>query len=163
MQSKFILPVEPIAQIAEVKQLLLACELPVSDIQPSASLLFFGCRSSSELVGAVGLELFGAVALLRSLAVAPPHRKYSLGKSLVAFAEAHAAALDVQSLFLLTTTAKAFFSKLGYAPASREDAPLPIKATAQFSGLCPASSSFMSKRLCSPALKRDSPRSGRAP
>ena len=149
MESKLILPVEPIAQIAEVKQLLFACELPVSDIQLSRSLLFFGCRSTSELVGVVGLEFFGSVALLRSLAVSPPHRNCCLGKSLVVFAEAHAASLGVQSLFLLTTTADEFFSKLGYAPASREDAPLPIKSTAQFSGLCPASSSFMSKRLCS--------------
>ena len=149
MESKSILPVEPIVQLAEVKQLLFACELPVSDIQLSESLLFFGCRSASELVGVVGLEIFRSVALLRSLAVSPQHRNYSLGKSLVAFAEAHAASRGVQSLFLLTTTAEAFFSKLGYVPTSRENAPLPIKTTAQFSGLCPASSSFMSKRLCS--------------
>jgi C_GCAxxG_C_C family probable redox protein len=147
--SSKILSIEPIAQITEIKQLLSACGLPVSDIVPSESLLFFGCRSNSELVGVVGLEVYGSVALLRSLAVSPQYRNNCLGKALVAHAEAHAASLGVQSLFLLTTTAEAYFSKLGYLAASREDAPLPIKASAQFSGLCPASSSFMSKRLCS--------------
>lgn len=144
-----ILPIEPITQITEIKQLLSTCGLPVSDIVSSESLLFFGCRTDSELVGAVGLELYGPVALLRSLAVLSQYRNYCLGKALVAHAESHAASLGVQQLFLLTTTAEAYFSKLGYSAASREDAPVPIKATAQFSGLCPASSSFMSKHLCS--------------
>lgn len=144
-----ILPIEPITQLTEIKQLLSTCGLPVSDIVSSESLLFFGCRTDSELVGCVGLELYGPVALLRSLAVLPQYRNYCLGKALVAHAESHAASLGVQQLFLLTTTAEAYFSKLGYSAASREDAPLPIKATAQFSGLCPASSLFMSKHLCS--------------
>lgn len=132
---------------AEIKQLLSACELPTSDISPSNSLLLFGCRSDAGLVGVIGLEVFGSVALLRSLAVAPKLRNHGLGKSLVEFAEAHAASLGVESLYLFTTTAAAFFSKLGYLPASREEAPLPIKATTQFSGLCPASSAFMCKYL----------------
>lgn len=143
-----ILPVEPITQIREIKQLLSACGLPVSDIASSESLLFFGCRSDAENVGVVGLELAGSAALLRSLAVLPQYRNGCLGKALVAHAESHAASLGVQQLFLLTTTAEAYFSKLGYSVASRVDAPLPIKATAQFSGLCPASSILMSKRLC---------------
>jgi amino-acid N-acetyltransferase len=65
----------------------------------------------------------------------------------VDFAEAHAAPLGVESLYLLTTTADAFFSRLGYSPASREEAPSFIKNTSQFSGLCPASSVFMCKHL----------------
>lgn len=134
-------------QLTEIKQLLSACELPTSDVSPSNSLQFFGCRSDAKLAGVVGLEVCGPVALLRSLAVAPSRRNHGLGKSLVTFAEAHAASLGVESLFLLTTSADTYFSKLGYSPASREAAPPSIKATAQFSELCPASSVFMSKRL----------------
>lgn len=134
-------------QLTEIKQLLSACELPTSDISPSKTLLFFGCHSDGKLVGVIGLEVYGQIALLRSLAVAPELRKHGLGKSLVTFAEAHAASFGVESLYLLTTTAEAFFTKLGYSPASREEAPSPIKATSQFSGLCPASSIFMHKHL----------------
>jgi amino-acid N-acetyltransferase len=139
--------IEPIDRLAEIKQLLAACELPTTDISPSKSLLFFGCHSDAKLVGIVGLEIYGTVALLRSLAVDPARRKQGLGKSLVDFAEAHAASLGVESLYLLTTTADAFFSGLGYSPASREEAPSFIKNTSQFSGLCPASSAFMCKHL----------------
>lgn len=132
---------------AEIKQLLSTCDLPTADISPSESLLFFASRSDTRLVGVIGLEVYGPVALLRSLAVDPAHRTHGLGKSLVDYAEAHAASLGVKSLYLLTTTAVAFFSKLGYSPASRAEAPSSIKATSQFSGLCPASSVFMCKRL----------------
>jgi amino-acid N-acetyltransferase len=139
--------IEPIDQLAEIKQLLSACELPTADISPSKSLLFFGCRSDAKLVGVIGLEVYDTVALLRSLAVDPTHRKHGLGKSLVDFAEVHASSLGVELLYLLTTTADAFFSRLGYSPASREDAPSFIKTTSQFSGLCPTSSVFMCKHL----------------
>lgn len=144
-----MLPIEPITQLAEIKRLLSACGLPVSDIAPCESRLFFGCRSDAGLAGVVGLEIFGSVALLRSLAISPQYRSHGLGRALVAHAETHAASRAVESLFLLTTTAETYFSKLGYSHASRENAPSAIKATAQFSGLCPASSAFMSKRLCS--------------
>jgi amino-acid N-acetyltransferase len=139
--------IEPIDRLAEIKQLLSACELPTADILPSKSMLFFGRRSEAKLVGVVGLEVYGQVALLRSLAVDPKHRKHGLGRSLVDFAEAHATTLGVESLYLLTTTADAFFSRLGYSPVSRGEAPSSIKITSQFSGLCPASSIFMSKHL----------------
>lgn len=141
--------IEPIYQIEDIRQLLSVCELPDSDIAHSESLAFFGYRNGAELVALVGLEVYESVALLRSLAVAPQYRNSCTGKKLVAFAEARAADSGIHSLFLLTTTAEKYFLKLGYAPASREEAPLPIKNTAQFSGLCPASSAFLSKRLCS--------------
>ncbi len=148
MSSKFSSEsIEPVDQPAEIKQLLSACELPTADISISKCLLFFGYRSDTELVGVIGLEVYGPVALLRSLAVSSTHRNLGLGRSLVAFAEAYAASLGIESLYLLTTSAETYFSKLGYSPASREETPLSIKATMQFSSLCPASSAFMHKRL----------------
>lgn len=134
-------------QLTEITQLLSACSLPTADVATSGSLLFFGDHSNGKLAGVIGLEVYGTVALLRSLAVAPAQRKHGLGLSLVRFAEAYAAKHGVESLYLLTTTAGDFFSKLGYSTASREAAPPPIKTTPQFSGLCPESSAFMSKHL----------------
>ncbi len=136
-----------IEQAAEIKLLLAACGLPTSDIAPSNSMLFFTHHAGGKLVGVIGLEVYDTVALLRSLAVTPAQRKNGLGKSLVKFAEEYAADHGIESLYLLTTTAENFFSKLGYSSASREDAPSSIKSTSQFSGLCPSSSAFMSKRL----------------
>ena len=141
------LTIQAIPQSAQLAQLLDACKLPVSDIAPSPSLQFFAHSEGEELLGVVGLELYPPIALLRSLAVSPACRGRGLGQALVAFAERQAAAQGIASLYLLTTTAAPFFATLGYANSLRADAPAAIQATAQFAGLCPASSSFMSKHL----------------
>ena len=130
-----------------VKQLLSESSLPISDITTQHLQHFFGCGSGPELEGVVGLELFSEAALLRSLAVASSMRGTGVGSSLVAHAERHARDQGVQSLYLLTTTAEAFFMRRGYARVPREDAPAAIKTTSEFSGICPTSSAFMVKYL----------------
>lgn len=67
--------------------------------------------------------------------------------TLVSNAETKAAEQGVESLYLLTTTAAQFFARLGYEAVPRSEAPAVIAATAQFSELCPASSTFMRKVL----------------
>ena len=131
----------------ELLKLLENCDLLVSDIALSNSLYFFGYHQHGKLVGAVGFEYFGAVALLRSLAVSAELRGSGLGRTLVRFAESEARSMGIIALFLLTETAEQFFTKLSYQLLSRENAPQVIKNTAQFSTLCPATSSFMSKPL----------------
>jgi amino-acid N-acetyltransferase len=121
--------------------------LPIEDITTQHLHHFFGCGSGLELEGLVGLELYGDVALLRSLAVASSKRGTGVGSGLVAHAERHARDQGVQSLYLLTTTAEAFFMRRGYARVPREDAPAAIKTTSEFSGICPTSSAFMVKYL----------------
>lgn len=145
--------IEPISELKEIMSLLTECGLPVADILQSEPPHFFGVRSESGLVAVVGLELFGAVALLRSLAVAPAHRGRGLARQLVAYAESVAVFRGIDSLFLLTTTASDFFCKLGFMPASRSAAPPAIQATSQFSSLCPASSTFLSKSVAGLTLK----------
>ncbi len=139
--------IEPITELNDVVPLLTECGLPVSDISPSQLQQFFGMRSKTGLVAVVGLELYGSVGLLRSLAVSPSHRGQGLAHELVAFAEKVAASQGVNTLFLLTTTASDFFSKLGYVPASRANAPQAIQDSSQFSNLCPSSSSFLCKSV----------------
>ena len=115
---------------------------------------FFGIRVAGVLVAVVGLELSQSIGLLRSLAVSPTFRGRGLAQELLAFAETYAASHGARSLFLLTTTAEAFFLKFGYLAASRQDAPQVIQATPQFSGLCPSSAVFLSKQLA-PGQRRD--------
>jgi amino-acid N-acetyltransferase len=66
---------------------------------------------------------------------------------MVRTAEALARDRGIATLYLLTTTADRYFEALGYAHSPRDQAPPGVRATAQFSGLCPSSSSFMVKRL----------------
>ncbi len=139
--------IEPLSSLDEILPVLTGCNLPVADISVSSPPQFFGFRVAGSMVAVVGLEQFESVGLLRSLAVSPGHRGRGLARELVRFVESFALSRGVESLFLLTTTAEAFFVALGYGPASRQAAPQVIQATPQFSGLCPSSSAFLSKRL----------------
>lgn len=137
----------PIAPGAELFGLLSACDLAVSDIVASETVRFYGCRENGILAGAVGLEIYGAVALLRSLAVTPAARGTGLGRALVRFTEQEARSMGVGKLLLLTDTADGFFAGLGYRAIPREQAPAAIAGTAQFTVLCPASSRLLGKPL----------------
>jgi amino-acid N-acetyltransferase len=132
---------------ADVKHLLAESGLPTADITAQHLHHFFGCGSTSTLEGVVGLELYCDAALLRSLAVRAAQRGSGLGSELVEHAEGYARGKGVKSLYLLTTTAEAFFRRRGYVRIPREQAPAAIAGTREFSGICPASSTFMVKHL----------------
>ncbi len=131
----------------DVEALLTACDLPVADLQDNVRVHFFGTRRDGELVGVVGVERHGEVGLLRSLAVTAAFRNGGLGRALVAHAEAWASHSGLKTLCLLTMTAAGFFKRLGYRETLRTAAPHAIAATAQFSGLCPSTATFMEKGL----------------
>jgi amino-acid N-acetyltransferase len=127
--------------------LLDAQGLPISDITPEHLEHFFFVGSDGSPTGLVGLELYGTDALLRSLVVTENARGQGLGSTLIDHAEQYAASKGVRSIYLLTTTAEAFFKRLGYERIERSNAPSSIERTREFAGLCPASSAFMSKRI----------------
>lgn len=130
-----------------VKAVLNNSALPTSDITLRHLRHFVGCWAGRRLVGVVGLEPYGKVALLRSLAVRPQYRDLGLGRLLVASIEEHAHHLHVDCLSLLTTTAEKFFMRCDYEIIVRASAPAIIRATTQFRELCPANSVCMMKRL----------------
>jgi amino-acid N-acetyltransferase len=127
--------------------LLSSAGLPTADLTQQHCEGFFYTGPEAAPDGLVGLELLGDVALLRSLVVAPGLRGAGAGARLLAYAESHARARGVKTLYLLTTTAEGFFARHGYASAARDGAPPAIRATREFSDICPASSAFMSKQL----------------
>jgi amino-acid N-acetyltransferase len=131
------------------KRLLVEAGLPTADITAEQLQDFFFCSSGPGLEGLVGLELYGEVALLRSLAVATRRRGSGLGSRLVEHAEHYARDRGVKSLYLLTTTAEAFFLSRGYTRVPRERAPEAIRNTKEFGEICPLSSAFMVKQLLS--------------
>jgi amino-acid N-acetyltransferase len=89
--------------------LLQAQHLPVSDITDEHLEHFFFVGSDGSPTGHVGLEIYGADALLRSLVVGENARRKGLGSALVEHAEQYAGSNSVRSIYLLTTTAEAFF------------------------------------------------------
>jgi amino-acid N-acetyltransferase len=127
--------------------LLQAQELPVSDITDEHLEHFFFAGSDSSPTGLIGLEIYGTEALLRSLVVGEHARNKGLGSALVEHAKQYAVSKGVRSIYLLTTTAEAFFKRLGYERIERSRAPSSIERTREFASLCPASSAFMVKSL----------------
>jgi amino-acid N-acetyltransferase len=127
--------------------LLQAQGLPVSDITDEHLEHFFFMSSDGSPTGLVGVEIYGADALLRSLVVGETARTQGAGSALVQHAEDYAASCRVNAMYLLTTTAESFFARRGYRRVARSEAPLTIQSTAEFASLCPANSAFMIKRL----------------
>lgn len=141
--------IEPAASFdfAALCRLLEAAKLPTEDLDAARLDGFLVAREDAAVIGSVGVERYGDVGLLRSLAVADDARDRGLGGHLTAAAEALATQLGIRTLYLLTTTAGSYFESQAYRSAARADAPAAIASTPQFSGLCPSSSMFMSKNL----------------
>lgn len=145
MGAQFQISASPSLQAAI--RLLRTAKLPTEDLTPSHVEHFFYSGPAAQPTGLVGLEIFGDVALLRSLVVTPEYRGSGAGRKLLEHAEREAWARGVRAIYLLTTTAEPFFSKHGYSRTAREAAPAAIESTREYAGICPASSAFMSKRL----------------
>ena len=58
-----------------------------------------------------------------------------------------AGVVGVEELFLLTSTARPLFESLGYVAVSRDAAPPAIRATTEFSSICPSSATLMQNRI----------------
>ncbi len=130
----------------ELRLALAAAQLPTDDLDlPGRA--FFELSDDHGPIGFVGIEGAGADRLLRSLVVLQSRKRLGHGGLLVAHAEAHARRDGVNRLHLLTTSVADFFRARGYRPAGRADAPPAIAGTAQFSTLCPSSTTYLVKEI----------------
>ncbi len=125
---------------------LSAENLPIADLDQRGR-IFFRCDDASRVIGYGGFELYGVNALLRSVVVLPQSRGHGQGAILVRALEAHARQNGVAAIWLLTTAATAFFDKQGYVRVERSLAPPAIAASREFTSLCPASATCMTKVL----------------
>jgi len=130
------------SDLADVEDLLAANGLPAGDVRdhPEA---FVVATLDGACVAAGGLEVHGARGLLRSVVVGAPHRGRGCGTAVCDALADRARAADVETLYLLTTTAGAFFRARGYERVDRAAVPEEIRATAQFAELCPDSATVM--------------------
>ncbi len=129
-----------------VERLLAAADLPLDGAAAALAHAVVAERDGA-LVGVAALELHGGSALLRSVVVEPSAQGDGLGGRLVAERLAQAAALGVDDVYLLTTTAEAFFACRGFARVERERVPDAIRASPEFASLCPASAAVMRRAV----------------
>lgn len=136
-----------VQEVSGIKALLGACELPSDDINSSYMENFFIIQDSGQIVGSVGLEICGEFGLVRSLALSKSLRGRGLGKQLVEHIERYARTQKIRSIYLLTTSADRFFTRLGYQTILRENAPMPVQETTEFQSICPTSAVCLFKEL----------------
>ena len=104
-------------------------------------------RDGAAIVGCAALEVYGAHALLRSVAVDAPARGQGLGQQLTQATLDLARVSGVRDVYLLTETASAFFPRWGFRPIARAAVPAPVQRSVEFSCACPASALVMHTAL----------------
>jgi amino-acid N-acetyltransferase len=133
-----------------VESLLSASNLPLDGVKENFS-SFVVAEDGGEITGAIGLEKFGSVALLRSAVVSPEHRGSGVGRKLVEQVLERAEKDGIEDLFLLTTTAEKYFPRFGFALTTRSAVPAAVKASAEFQGACPDTAIVMKRRITATA------------
>jgi amino-acid N-acetyltransferase len=104
-------------------------------------------RQDGQLIGSAALEIYPRGALLRSVAVDASSRGRGLGQQLTAAAVDLAARSGSPAIYLLTTTAEAFFPRFGFGAISRAEVPDDVKTSVEFRSACPESAVVMRKVL----------------
>lgn len=135
------------ADLAAVTALLKGAGLPTDDLASAPDLHLWVLEAEGDVVGVIGIERFGASALLRSLAIAPNYRRRGLGQHLVEQLERDVQLKGVEQLILLTETAESFFRRIGYEVIDRQYVPEEVKQSSEFRSLCPASAVCMTKSV----------------
>jgi len=134
-------PADP-GDLAAIEQLLTASSLPLDGVREALP-TFVVAQAGDDIVGVAGLEVCCDNALLRSVAVRPEWRSHGVGRALVTRVIAEAEAKGIHALYLLTTTAERYFPSFGFHEITRDEAPADVRATAEFTGACPASATVM--------------------
>lgn len=99
------------------------------------------------MVGEAGLETYGDVVLLRSVATEARSRGQGVARALCESVLEEARARGARQAYLLTETAEGFFKRLGFETVPREAADPRLSASAEFQdGRC-ASAKLMTRRL----------------
>ncbi len=131
---------------AAIIDLLESLHLPTLDL-PVTLDNFVIAKEKETIVGCGGLEVYGSIALLRSLAVALPWQGQGLGNLLYRATLDFAQEKGVEEVYLITTTAADFFLKQGFQKVERAQVPTAIQQTAQFTSVCPSSATIMQKTI----------------
>ncbi len=126
--------------------LLQAEKLPVEDL-PTTLENFVIAKQGDRMIGTIGLEIYGNYALLRSLVVDKKFRNQGIADQLLLDIESKARERNLQQIYLLTETAPIYFEKKGYQRISREEVPLEVQKSSEFSHVCPQSAVVMTKKL----------------
>lgn len=100
-----------------------------------------------EPVGMGGVEIYSGDGLLRSVGVAKALQRGAVGRAIVEDRLAWARSRGLRAVYLLTETAAGFFERLGFERLERDSCPEEVKASREFSEVCPESAVAMKLKL----------------
>jgi amino-acid N-acetyltransferase len=123
--------------------LLREANLPIEGVEDNFPAGYIVAETGDQVIAVAGMEMYGSFGLLRSLAVSPDWRRLGIGKALTERLLELAWTMSLEAVYLLTTTAQAYFAGKGFRRVDRKDVPAEIRASGEFAGACPASAICM--------------------
>ena len=132
------------ADLPAIEALLREHALPVAGVSDHLA-DFLVAHDASGLMGCVGLEFHGDGVLLRSVVARTGHQ--GLGGQMTRAALRQARQRGAQWAVLRTTTAEGFFAQQGFRRVEPTAVPTAVKASVEFRGACPDSSTTMLRDL----------------
>ena len=108
---------------------------------------FLIAENNGSIVGAAGIELYGNIALLRSVVVASNLRNSGIGTALYDAVTRLAKELHANQFILLTTTADKYFKRKGFVRIDRRALTGAITQSIEFTSACPSSAICMKKEI----------------
>jgi amino-acid N-acetyltransferase len=134
------------ADLPQILELLERCRLPTVGLAEHLDTTLVA-QDGDRVVGSAALELYGAAALLRSVAVAPGLRGLGHGEELTRRALELARRRRIRTVYLLTETAGGFFPRFGFRTVPRNEVDRAVQRSVEFTRACPASAQVMEKVL----------------
>ena len=134
------------ADLSRIETMLSDNGLPTDGVAENLA-TFLVAETGGQLAGAIGMELFGKSALLRSAVVAAGARANGVGGRLVTHLLERARELGVRDVYLLTETAEDYFPRFGFQRTERASIPDSVKHSVEFRTCCCASAAAMHLRL----------------
>lgn len=128
----------------EIRNLLTANRLPVQGALNHLS-NFVVATDNGRVVGAIGLEIYGDIGLLRSLVVASNMRGRSIAKRLIKHMIERCREKQLSALYLLTGNADPLFEGYGFEKMPRADMPTKLYVSMELQG--PSSTASTGMRL----------------
>ena len=132
--------------IADIIDLLKKNNLPTEDISPGQQ-VFWIVKDADKVIGVVSRERYGEFGLLRSMVTDKEHRNKGIAELLVNELFAYSKKEKLKEIYLLTETAEKYFEKKSFRRVSRDEVPKPLRASKEFSHLCPSTATVMKKEI----------------
>lgn len=131
-----------VRDLTAIEAMLASFSLPTAGVSDHIG-EFVVAEDGGRIVAAAGIELYGESALLRSVAVDDHYRGQGLARELVRNRLDNARRAGVRDVFLLTSTARDYFARLGFSTIPDTSIHAAVRVSKEFGDCCCASAEAM--------------------